>query len=483
MARFNAVAERPKTLTKNLAGGEAYSESAKLELTSLVLTNLLTDQFYRKADDAQKRLAELVKETAPLFAAKAAVYARNEFGMRSISHVVAGEVARYESGAPWKRDFYSSIVRRPDDITEILAYWKANHGKKLPSAMKYGLSRAFDKFDGYQLAKYKGEGRGIKLVDAVNLLHPKGTEKNGEALGLLVKGDLKNLETWEAKLSAAGKDDEEKEGAWRGLLESKRLGYMALLKNLRNIMQQAPDLTGLACEQLVDEKAIKKSLVFPFRFITAMREIEKIPGSQQVLRALSTAANISIQNVPQLSGTTLVAVDVSASMGAPVGGNKETSCMDVAIMFGAALAQKGADVLVFTDDAKYVMLRGQDLFGDIATITSKVKSAGTNFHAIFQAATRGYDNIVILSDMQAWMVSKSYTTAGNPKEAFKAYREKYQCNPRIFSFDLTGLGTLQFPEDNVYALAGFSDKAFDLMKLLEEDRHAMVRRIEEVSFS
>lgn len=482
MARFNAVAERPKTLTKNLAGGEAYQESAQLELASLVLTSLLNDQHYRKADDAQKRLTELVPLAGPLFAAKAAVFARQEFGMRSISHVVAGEVARHERGALWKRGFYSAVVRRPDDITEILAYWKGTGEKKIPSAMKYGLSRAFSKFDGYQIAKYKGDGRGIKLIDAVNLLHPKATDKNREALALLVKDELKNTETWEAKLSSAGKDEEEKEGAWRTLLQEKRLGYLALLKNLRNIMQQAPDLVSLACEQLADESAVRKSLVFPFRFITAMREIEKLPGSQPILRALSTAANISVQNVPKLDGSTLVAVDVSGSMSAPVAGNKETTCMDVAIMFGAALAQKGADVLLFTTGAKYISLRGQDLFGDIAIIKQNVTSQGTNFHAIFETASRAYDNIVILSDMQAWMVSSNWTTAGNPREAFKVYREKFQCNPRIFSFDLAGYGTLQFPEDGVYALAGFSDRVFDAMKMLEEDRRALIRRIEAIRF-
>lgn len=477
MARFNAVAER-STRTTNMAGGEAYAESAKLEIVSLILTSLVQDQFYRKADNGIARVAELLKQVEPEFAAKAAVFARQEYGMRSVSHVVAGELGRYASGAKWKRDFYKAVVRRPDDITEILAYWKANGGKKIPSAMKYGLSAAFEKFDGYQIAKYKGEGRGIKLVDAVNLLHPKPTDKNREALALLVKDELKTTETWEAKLSAAGKDDEEKEGAWRSLLMERRLGYMALLKNLRNILQQAPELVGLAGEQLVEEKAIRNSLVFPFRYITAMREIEKLPGSQEILRALSTAANISVQNVPALSGTTLVAIDVSGSMSAPVSGNKDTSCADVAIMFGAALAQKNADVLIFSDDARYVSLRGQDLFGDIATIKQHVKPAGTNFHAIFQTASRAYDNIVILSDMQAWMrPAGGIFSTSNPRQSFTEYRHKFSCEPRVYSFDLDGYGTLQFPESNIYAIAGFSDKVFDLMKELEQDRHGMIRRI------
>ena len=482
MARFNTVGERSSGAT-NLAGGEAYAESPKLELISLILTSLVQDQFYRKADDGITRAAELLKQVEPEFAAKAAVFARQEYGMRSISHVVAGELGRYASGAKWKRAFYTAVVRRPDDITEILAYWKSRGGKKIPSAMKYGLASAFDRFDDYQIAKYKGEGRGIKLVDAVNLLHPRPTDKNRTALSLLVKGELKATETWEAKLSAAGKNDEEKEGAWRSLLIERRLGYMALLKNLRNIVQQAPELVPVACEQLRDEQAIRKSLVFPFRYITAMREVEKLPGTQDVLRSLSAAANVAVQNVPALPGKTLVAIDVSGSMAAPVAGNKDTSCADVAIMFGAALAQKGADTLIFSNAAQYVSVRGRDLFGDIATIKQHVNPAGTNFHAIFQTADRAYDNIVILSDMQAWMRMDGLSRlGGNPRQSLSAYREKFSCNPRIYSFDLAGYGTLQFPEANVYCVAGFSDRVFDLMKELADDRQAMIRRIEAQEF-
>lgn len=482
MARFNAVAER-STKTTNMAGGEAYTESAKLEIVSLILTSLVQDQFYRKADNGIARVAELLKQVEPEFAAKAAVFARQEYGMRSVSHVVAGELGRYASGAKWKRAFYTAVVRRPDDITEILAYWKSRGGKKIPSAMKYGLASAFDRFDDYQIAKYKGEGRGIKLVDAVNLLHPRPTDKNRTALSLLVKGELKATETWEAKLSAAGKNDEEKEGAWRSLLIERRLGYMALLKNLRNIVQQAPELVPVACEQLRDEQAIRKSLVFPFRYITAMREVEKLPGTQDVLRSLSAAANVAVQNVPALPGKTLVAIDVSGSMAAPVAGNKDTSCADVAIMFGAALAQKGADTLIFSNAAQYVSVRGRDLFGDIATIKQHVNPAGTNFHAIFQTADRAYDNIVILSDMQAWMRMDGLSRlGGNPRQSLSAYREKFSCNPRIYSFDLAGYGTLQFPEANVYCVAGFSDRVFDLMKELADDRQAMIRRIEAQEF-
>jgi hypothetical protein len=105
-------------------------------------------------------------------------------------------------------------------------------------------------------------------------------------------------------------------------------------------------------------------------------------------------------------------------------------------------------------------------------LVKNARSAGTNFHAIFQTAKQKYDRVVILSDMQGWM------QGGAPKAPFAEYRRKYGADPFVYSFDLQGYGSLQFPEQNVFALAGFSDKVFDLMQLLETDRIALIREIE-----
>ena len=42
---------------------------------------------------------------------------------------------------------------------------------------------------------------------------------------------------------------------------------------------------------------------------------------------------------------------------------------------------------------------------------------------------------------------------------------------KFYSFDLAGYGTLQIPQKDVYCLAGFSDKIFDIMKYYESDKN------------
>ena len=243
--RFNVLKKKPLGNTVNLAGGEAFTESAKLELAALMLTSTLQGQYYRAADVAAARLKQLIAQIGDKkFVAKAAVYARTEAGMRSVTHLAAGELAHAVKGQPWTAMFYDKVVRRPDDALEILAYYLAVYGKPIPNALKKGLGAALSRFDEYQIAKYRKSGAEISLVDAVNLVHPKHTE----ALKKLVDGTLAPAETWETKLTQAGAAAESedelaelKKETWEKLIKSRKLGYFALLRNLRNILQAAPE--------------------------------------------------------------------------------------------------------------------------------------------------------------------------------------------------------------------------------------------------
>jgi len=481
MSKFNTTMPKAKTLTENLAGGQAYSESNELALVSLLLTSFVNDQFYRNAQtslDELRKLSEKVKDKE--FVAKAAIFARDRFGMRSITHALAGELTSQLSGAEWGKNFYDKVVVRVDDMTEIMSYYLAyktsKDSPKFPNALKKGFAKAFDKFDGYQLAKYKGDNKEVKLVDLVNIVHPIPTVRNKAALESLVKGELKNTQTWESMLSQAGQVAESEEDltklkadAWLELISTKKIGYFALLRNLRNIITQSPTAVSSACEMLIDERLIKSSRVLPFRFSTAYEEINKLGSSKEVrdvLMAIGQALDISVANVPVFDGETLVVMDVSGSMsGKP---------SEIASLFGAILAKvNNCDVMTFSTDAKYMSYNPMD---SVMTIRNSFRfsGGGTNFRSIFQRANKKYDRVIILSDMQGWIGYES------PTRQFAEYKTKFGVNPFVYSWDLAGLGTLQLPEQNVFALAGFSDKVFDIMKMMELDKKALYNEIKAI---
>ena len=483
MSRFNKKSIDSRK-TENLAGGEAFKQSDKLHFISTLLTSFVKNEYYRSADDTINSIKTLIQNiNDKTFAAKASIYARTEFGMRSITHVTAGEIAKHIKGEQWTKRYFDKVVYRPDDILEIMSYYMNNYGKPLPNSMKKGLRQSFNKFNGYQLAKYKKDTAKLSLVDAVNLLRPKPVEKNKEALKLLVEGKLKSTDTWEAKLTKAGqvaKTTEEKEqlkaDAWKDLIIERKIGYFALLRNLRNILSQAPELVDDACKLLVDEKLIKKSLVLPFRYVTARDEIMKISStdSRKILVAIDKALDISTANVPKFKGKTLVAIDISGSMcwGST---NDNDRPINQAALLGAILAKSNnADVIQFKENAKYKNYNPNDTTTTLVKKFTSTIGGGTNFNTIFNTADKAYDRIIILSDMEAWM---GYN---NPKESFKRYKQNTGANPHIYTIDLTGHGTMQFPENSVYSLAGFSEKIFNIMKLLETDKKALINTIESI---
>lgn len=480
MAKYN-TSTKGATKTINRAGGEGYKTSPELGLVSLLLTSFVKNQFYRSEEEAIQELVDHIENIEDKkFVAKAAIYARDKFGMRSITHALAAELSRHTSGTEWGKNFYESVVNRVDDMTETFAYYienvASNKNKvKFPNAMKRGFSRAFDKFDEYQLSKYRSSSKSVKLVDVVNIVHPVPTDENKDALKKLVEGRLKNKNTWESELSRAGQEasdsnelQENKAKVWEDLLTSKRMPYFALLRNLRNIMEQAPNVTNLACETLTNEKLIKGSKVLPFRYLTAHNELMKHQNSEarKMLVGISEALNISCNNVPKFEGETLVALDTSGSMqGRP---------SEIGSLFAAIIAKANmCDVLTFDTEARFESYNPTDSVMGIRD-SFNFTGRGTNFHNIFKSLDKKYDRIIILSDMQGWIGRYS------PIKAFNEYKKEYDCNPYVYSWDLQGYGELQFPENNTFCLSGFSDKVFDIMELLESDKNALLNEINSI---
>lgn len=478
MAKFNSpVMEKGKTT--NLAGGEAFDQNPEEKLATILLTSFVKDKFYRTATEELEEV-ERVLDALPdkKFAAQAAIYARTEYGMRSITHALAGLLPKYVSGSDWGRRFYERIVYRPDDMLEIFAFYLAKNGtRKWPMAMKVGFKNKLETIGEYGLAKYRAEGKNISMIDIVNMVHPKANP----VLTALMKGELKNTETWEAKLSATGvsSSDEEKLEAkkevWVEMVRTKKIGHFALLRNLRNISEQAPEVLDEALGLLLDEDRIRKSLVMPFRYWIASLEIRGLAGGTKILDALSKAADLSLANVPEFEGNTAIIVDVSGSMGnafQPVTRQSQIAPIASAALIAGSFIKKGnADLITFSNSANYQNFpSGTPLFQIVESL-NRADRGGTNLGSVFSVMKRKYDRIILLSDMQSWI--------GKTIVGFDKYTQTYG-RPVVFSWDLQGYGTSQLREKDTYLLSGFTDKVFEVMKMLEVDRQALVNRIKAV---
>ena len=172
--------------------------------------------------------------------------------MRTVPLVLCVELARLHRGDNLLSRLVARVVQRPGEITELLAYYARANGRggtkilnRVSKQLQKGLALSFNRFDGYQLAKYNRDGA-VRLRDALFLVRPTAQDAAQRTLfDQLVRGESPTPYTWETELSALGQQVfatfAERIAAvariWETLIGSGRLGYMTLLRNLRNILE------------------------------------------------------------------------------------------------------------------------------------------------------------------------------------------------------------------------------------------------------
>ena len=484
MSKYNAKAEGVKPTVVNAMGENAYQLSAKEELVSTCMTTFLSgDHYYETEKEVVNRIVNKLNEVDPLFAAKLALYVRNEGNLRSVSHLIAATIAKRASGTEWSKRFYNKIVVRPDDMSEILSAYAVQNKmdlkkiRKIPNAIKKGFKTALERLDAYQIDKYKMNSRQVKMLDLVNLFHPKGTQRNQQAYHNLVNGEslaglyaskVLEKEMTKAGQKTQGKSVQEKEAAKKEAIENvlsnvKGMPIMNLLRNLRNIILYAPKSVDDACAQLTNETAVLNSRLLPFRFATAYEEIEKMSFSdkksdtsiafeedynnqtitatefaklkEKVLNAIEDALQISCQNIPELEGNTAILIDHSGSVRGDSGGSsrvsafsKTTSAM-IGNLFGSMMAyrQKNVYIGLFGDRLIPVKVdRSQRLLDFNKNSFDKGANCGRGteqgIYDFFRQAVREkkkIDNIIVFSDCQIGSSGSTswYGTSGTERSA------------------------------------------------------------------
>lgn len=475
MSKFNTISPRKTRKTTNVADGVAYTMGSKMELVFAVLTTFLEDKFYEKGEDRQGRICQLVRQNSPQFVANLAIVARREFNLRSVSHLLIGELAKTHNGDSLVKDTIIACANRPDDLTELVAYV----GTPLPKQVKRGCRNALLKFNRYSLAKYRGEGKGVSLVDLFNLVHPKvqhADKEQKKAWKDLMEGNLASFDTWEVEISKPGTEKEKKK-RWEKLILEDKMGYMALLRNLNNFIKY--DISAKALDKVVeiltDQDRIESSMVLPFRFWTAYNSVSG-NGNRKLLGAVAKAMEGAVSNVPLLKGRTLVAVDSSGSM--EMG---EDPAMPKAAIFAAALWKANPDSEIILYDTSVYQTRIND-FTPIIDIAKKLideaNGGGTETSLVFQYAReqkKAFDRVIIISDNASWQESRYDSSV---QAEYERYKRDTGTDPFVYAIDIQGYGTKDLTGGKVFHLCGWSERLLDFVGQAERG-DSIVKYIEE----
>jgi hypothetical protein len=385
MAKINTPVKQAAVYTHE--GGQASRIDAMQELQRSVMACLLwEDQFYESGVTIADRIAMLVPQVKPQEVSDMAITAREKMKLRHVPLLLVYEMTKHESHRGLVKSTLARVIQRADELTEFVAiYWKDGR-HPLSAQVKKGLAEAFHKFNAYELAKYNRDST-VKLRDVLFMVHPRPKDEDQEALWkALVDGNLASPDTWEVALSA-GQDKRE---TWTRLLQKKKLGALAFLRNLRN-MQAAG----------VDEDLIRSSLnemkterVLPFRFIAAARAVP--PWERWIEPAMLKC----LAGQEKLNGKTALVIDVSGSMNSAISKKSDLQRYDAANGL-AILCKELADVAVYSFSNELKVVPDRSGFALADAIKNSQPHGGTYLAGALKQLPQKYERVIVITDEQS----------------------------------------------------------------------------------
>lgn len=496
-------------------GGVGYARDEKSELFLLAVTNMVSEgTFYEKGEDRDKRFRTLIRKVAiedPSWITRFVPYLRDKMNMRSASVVMAAEFVKVmlETDNPTKaplRSVVSSALLRADEPAEMLAYWQSVYGRNLPQPVKRGVADAVNRLYNERAAlKYDGTSGVWRMADVIERVHPDPVapwqerlfkylidkrhnreDASVEGLSMLEQAKMLDavpveerrafLENGSEVFRSAGFTWERLSGWLQGPMDAKAwetiipsMGYMALLRNLRNFdeAQVSDEIKAQVVSKLSDPDEIARSRQLPLRFYSAWNFARGLTWAG----ALEKALNLSVGNVPSLSGKTLVLVDVSGSMGmgSTFSDRSKAQRWELAALFGAALGLRAEDADLFAYDTqshRIPLHRGDSVLRTIDAVRPYV-GGGTDTLGVLNRryADQKPDRVVILTDEQAW---GGYRFLGRSNLGDQTAAE--QIPVPVYTFNLAGYerGHLPSGEKNRYTFGGLTDAGFTAIELLEK---------------
>jgi hypothetical protein len=509
-------------------GGTGYARDARTELFLRATASFAgEDSFYEGSAARDERMRELVSGLATDadgfgWLQGFLPWLRGEANIRTASVLLAAEAVRARLAAGLvggNRQLIGSVLGRADEPGEMLAYWTSRYGRAVPKPVKRGIADAVARlYDQRAFLRYDSAARGFRFGDVINLVHPSPTAARAEWQGDLFqwaitarhgrdaeppaslravrarwglsrmasserhrvagrvlsgydRGEMLELGAagqWEWLLSWLGEMPSEgalsKLDQWRLILP--RLGFMALIRNVRNLDEAGlPDEeAAVLAARIADPEQVKRSRQFPFRFLSAFLAAPSLRWGHALEKALEAATG----NIPELPGRTLILIDTSASMGRAVSRNSTMTAVQAAALFGLATGIRNrdrADVYGFADGQFPVRRRDYRLsvLKSVEAFSRRIGEVGhgTRIAEAVYATYRGHDRVMVFTDMQTFPVRGGWGV-GDVSACVPAHIP-------VYGFNLVGYRHSAMPAGggNRHELGGLTDATFSLIPNIE----------------
>lgn len=401
-----------------------------------------------------------------------AVELRTKYNMRLNPQVILVRAAIHPDRVKFNqknpgffRDIQSKVMSRADEPSVQAAYYLWLNGsardakKNLPTILKRSWAEKISHLTPYQVMKYKNSE--IGMINTVRLCHAKS-----EVIDELMKtGNIQveeDNETWE-RLHSAGK-------TWMEIINTIKLGHMALLRNLRNIVTEIEDREVI--KELLDQlkSGVKNGKQFPFRYKSAwdiFNADSSLNHRMMVMDALEECIDLSIANVPKLHGRTVILTDNSGSAWSGFTseyGRTTIAEIDNLSSVIAAVCSDDGFVIKFGTHCRHfdiskrngVLGQAQSISRDECNDVGGATEPGVD--EFFQWALgekQFFDNIIIYSDLQvghlylgnrSWLWGHDKMMGMSVYDALKKYRREVNPKVNFFSVQTAGYDNAVIPE-------------------------------------
>jgi 60 kDa SS-A/Ro ribonucleoprotein len=494
---FASVRARlPATDAQNREAAPAYAYGPQAKLAQVAATGTLSDTFYAASPDHLAEALAAAQAVEPLFAAKAAIYAREAGTMKDMPALLAAYLTVAEP------DLAVRVFRRVIDTGRMLrsfvqilrsgAVGRKSLGSRPKRLVEEWLARA-----SMRDLMAAATGKDPSLADIVRMVHPKPADAARRAFYAWLIGKPYDVAALPAEIGAFETWKRAPEGAlppvpfewltafplsaeqWGEL--AGRMGWQALRLNLNTLARKgAFGVDGVAervAQRLADRAALAKVKILPYQLMVALDQAG--PGVPLTVKAaLETALEASVSRVQSVTGRVVVCPDVSGSMQSPAtgyrkGASSKVRCIDIAALVAAAMLRgnREARVLPFEQKIVPVSLKPYARLAENAAKLAAIGGGGTNVSAplaVLNQERAEVDLVVIVSDNQSWVDAKRGSTA-TMAEWDRLVRRNRQA--KLVCVDIQPHGTTQASgRPEILNVGGFSDAVFDTIARFAEGR-------------
>ncbi|MCA9292792.1 MAG: hypothetical protein KDA20_03145 [Phycisphaerales bacterium] len=481
----------------NEASGSAYAMTPEQALAQYAATGCLNATFYASAEDQLDTVLSLCGQVSPEFIARTALYCRTEGHMKDLPALLCAVLSVRSPGL--MAEVFDRVIDSPKMLRNFVQIVRSGAvGRKSLGSLPKRMVLQWLENRSDEAILFGSVGNDPSIADIVKMVHPVPTTKQREALYGYLLGRtyeaaalpeiVQQFEAFKSGTSHVIPDVPFQmltslpldKAAWKAIARngSWQMARMNLNTFARHGVFEDPEMVQLIEDKLSDPSLVRKARAFPYQLMAAHSMASDAP--RPILQALEDALEVSLDNVPAMSGKTYVFVDVSGSMHSPVTGYRKGAtsavrCVDVAALVAASVLRKNpdAEVIPFHDRVERLRLNPRDTVMTNAQKLASLPSGGTNCSAPMAEINRRkahVDTVIYVSDNQSW-IDTAPNSWRNGTATMREWEHVKTRLPqaRMVCIDVQPYGSAQAPDrEDILNVGGFSDAVFKVMRQFAE---------------